>query len=184
MAPLNDKDRENLVAYLDGELDPASARALEARLNLDPQARAEAVALRKTWELLDYLPRREPSASFTHRTLERVSAQVIKTGAARRRRWRWAAVAGWAAAVLLAATTGYLGVRALLPTREAPPGKTAGDGDRPADPLAEMPADQVEYHLVHNLRLLENKRLYDNVDDLEFLRALDDPDLFGEDATN
>jgi hypothetical protein len=34
---------------------------------------------------------------------------------------------------------------------------------------------------VRDLRLIENKRLYDLVEDLEFLQALDDPDLFGDD---
>ena len=43
---LNDEDRENLVAYLDGELDEASAQALESKLSLDPVSRAEADALR------------------------------------------------------------------------------------------------------------------------------------------
>ncbi len=39
MAQLSDEDRENLVAYFDGELDEESARTLEAKLNLDPQTR-------------------------------------------------------------------------------------------------------------------------------------------------
>ena len=40
LPPLSNEDRENLVAYLDGELDAKAARALEARLNLDAEARA------------------------------------------------------------------------------------------------------------------------------------------------
>src|SRR5262249_41070651 len=70
MPQLTDEDRANLVAYLDGELDAEAAQALEAKLSVDPTARAEADALKRTWELLDYLPRPEPSPSFTHRTLE------------------------------------------------------------------------------------------------------------------
>src|ERR1700746_1699736 len=107
MASLSDKERADLVAYLDGEADDQRARAIEAKLTLDPQARAEAVALRKTWELLDYLPRAEPSASFTHRTLERVSGQMPVQSTSG---WRWPASAigmGWTAAVLLAAGAGY-----------------------------------------------------------------------------
>ena len=75
MAYLNEEDRANLVAYLDGELDEHAARDLEARLANDPRARAEAETLRRTWELLDYLPRAEASGSFTHRTLERLAVQ-------------------------------------------------------------------------------------------------------------
>jgi hypothetical protein len=63
-----------LVAYLDGELEPAAARRVEARLASDPQARARAAALKKTFDLLDYLPRPEPSTTFTTRTLDRLPA--------------------------------------------------------------------------------------------------------------
>jgi hypothetical protein len=63
-----------LVAYLDGELDPAAARRIETRLAGDPQARAKAAALKKTFDLLDYLPKPEPSATFTSRTLDKLPA--------------------------------------------------------------------------------------------------------------
>jgi hypothetical protein len=71
--PLSEEDRESLVAYLDGELDDRAAQSLEARLNTEPALRAEAEALKQTWDLLDYLPRPQPSGSFTHRTLERLN---------------------------------------------------------------------------------------------------------------
>src|SRR5438067_8003934 len=98
MAYLNEEDRTNLVAYLDGELDEAAARALEAKLSNDPGARAEAESLRRTWELLDYLPRAEASTTFTHRTLERLAVQtssrpVLRPGRARLP-W-WLLTAGW-----------------------------------------------------------------------------------------
>src|SRR2546423_7509849 len=104
MAHLSEQDRDDLVAFLDGELDEDSARQLEAKLTLDPQARAEADALQQTWGLLDYLPRPEPSPSFTHRTLERLAVRTSplrKSAAA-----RWLVGLGWAAAVLLALGAG------------------------------------------------------------------------------
>src|SRR4051812_30678918 len=70
---LSEQERADLVAYLDGELTGEAARALEAKITLDPQARAEAETLKRTWELLDFLPKPEPSASFTHRTLSRIN---------------------------------------------------------------------------------------------------------------
>jgi anti-sigma factor RsiW len=169
---LTDKDREDLVAYLDGELDRAAARKMEARLNVDARIRAEATALRRTWELLDFLPRAEPSVQFTHRTLERLAAQTAAMNQPRTgwRRWSpWAVGLGWAAAVLLAAAAGYAGVRYLAagPDPEQNPPQVVDK--RPPDDL-----------LVENLRVVENRRLYENVDDLDYLRALDDPDLFGE----
>src|SRR5437763_10480257 len=114
MATLSEEDRENLVAYLDGELDEATAQALESKLSLDPQARAEADALRRTWELLDYLPKPEPSTDFTNKTLSRLSVQSLSTKSVpvtgpfhRRPRPPWLMPLGWAAAVLLAIGAGY-----------------------------------------------------------------------------
>src|SRR3954451_13737717 len=56
---LSEQERADLVAYLDGELTGEAARALEAKITLDPQARAEAETLKRTWELLDFLPKPE-----------------------------------------------------------------------------------------------------------------------------
>ena len=54
-------------------------------------------------------------------------------------------------------------------------------GRRPAAPVP--PADpESDPLLVENLRVIDNLSLYAAVDSLEFLKALDDPDLFGEDA--
>src|SRR5436305_14799746 len=73
MAPdqqrLTPDDRSNLVAYLDGELNDAQARAMTTKLTQSVTARREAEALRKTWELLDLLPRPKASEEFTARTL-------------------------------------------------------------------------------------------------------------------
>ncbi|QJW98905.1 hypothetical protein [Frigoriglobus tundricola] len=62
--PPPDPFEAELVAYLDGELDPAAARKVEARLARDGAARARAAALKKSFDMLDYLPRPEPSPTF------------------------------------------------------------------------------------------------------------------------
>ncbi len=156
MAHLSDEDREDLVAFLDGELDEDKARQLEGRLNLDPQVRAEAEAFQQTWGLLDYLPRPEPSESFTHRTLERLAVQTstLRRGPA----VRWLAGLAWAAGVVLAAGAGLWAAGLLWPKSAA--------------------ADQA---LVRHLRVIDNLPRYEQIDDLDFLKALDAPDLFGED---
>src|SRR6266446_9898211 len=109
---LNNDEWAELTAYLDGELDGKSARSLEARMNRDPAIRAEAEALQKTWQMLDYLPQPDPSTAFTSKTLERVS--VLRPTAARPRspglKHSWAFGVGWAAAVLLAGSVGFTGV--------------------------------------------------------------------------
>lgn len=155
----SDEERAQLVAYLDGELSDGAAREVEAKIGRDPRARAEADALERTWELLDYLPRPEPSQNFTQRTLERVSALRLKAPRKPLRLRPWAVGIGWAAAVFLAATAGYTAVTTLAP-RTPPP-------------------DDEE--LVRDLRVIENKRLYESADDLDFLRQLDHPDRFGDD---
>jgi len=171
LPPLSDKDRENLVAYLDGELDTEAARTLETKLNLDAEARAEAEALRRTWEMLDYLPRPEPTATFSSRTLERVSASRQQTVPVKTvgRPWSYGVLAGgWAAALLLAGTLGFAGVSWL--SNSKPP------------PASAMPRVDVDQVLARDRRLIENKRLYELVDDIGFLRQLDDPELFGDDS--
>ncbi len=164
-SPLNDKDRADLVAYLDGELDPEASQLLETRLARDPAARAELDQLRRTWELLDFLPKPEPSTNFTHRTMERIgpgrTAPQPKTQPRRLPRWLFGV--GWAAAALVALVGGYLGLTLLLTS--AP---------------AREPTDK---DLVRDLRVIENKRYYDLVDDLDFLKDLDHPDLFGDEGS-
>jgi ferric-dicitrate binding protein FerR (iron transport regulator) len=159
-SPHNEQEQADLVAYLDGELTGEAARALEAKLSLDPAARAEAKALRRTWDLLDYLPRPQPSSSFTHRTLERLSP-VRASESRRGPRWRSGCLGvGWVAALLLAGWAGYAGYNWFVPRQ---------------------PGDK---ELIHDLRLIENKRSYDLMENLEFWKALDTPDLFGDEQTS
>src|SRR3954467_5059323 len=89
-SPPNDEDHEELVAFLDGELDDEQAHSVESKITLDPTVRNEADTLKRTWDLLDYLPKPEPSPNFTNKTLDRISmretAQALKPARKRRRR--------------------------------------------------------------------------------------------------
>lgn len=128
--PLSEQERADLVAYLDGELHGEAARALEAKLSLNPAARAEADSLRRTWGLLDFLPSSQPSLRFTHRTLERLSPLRLDEQR-RRQRWRRAFLGlGWAAALLLAGWAGYAGYNRLVPRQ---PGEPQHANDRIVD---------------------------------------------------
>ena len=66
---LSPADRDNLVAYIDGELNEAESRAIATKLTQSPTARREVEILERTWELLEHLPRPAPSEDFTERTL-------------------------------------------------------------------------------------------------------------------
>ncbi|MFN4259581.1 MAG: hypothetical protein ACK4RK_09800 [Gemmataceae bacterium] len=107
--PWNEEDREELVAYLDGELDADAAHRLQTRLQLDPRARSEAESLQQAWDLLDYLPQPAPSSSFTHRTLDRVSAYQSAPRPRLLGGGKWTTRAAWTAALLLAVAVGYGG---------------------------------------------------------------------------
>jgi anti-sigma factor RsiW len=163
--PISDDEREELIAYLDGEADAQTARNVEAKMNREPQVRKEAEALRKAYDLLDFLPRPEPSPSFTQRTMTRVSAVYPGlAGAAQPPAWRrWALGLGWAAAVLIAGVSGYAGAPLLY--RATPP--------------AESTAER-EQQLVRDLRVIDNLRLYNGANDINLLHELDRPELFGD----
>jgi anti-sigma factor RsiW len=165
MSALNDKEREELVAFLDGELDEKRARAVSARISLDPRIRAEADALRQAWDMLEYLPQAEPSASFTHRTLERLAVtRRGQAGQVRSSPWRRRLVVlGWAAALLLSGGLTF----SLVRWSSTPP--------TPSPPPAE-----IEEQLTRHLHVIQNQHLYELAGDLETLEALDRPDLFGD----
>lgn len=160
MSALNEEDRANLAAYLDGELDEEASQALEAKLNLDPKARAELDALRQTWGLLDHLPRPTPSASFTNRTMERLSIERIPAATGSLHAGSaWKSLA-WAAAILVAAACGFAISTLLWPRSNA----------------QDVLDDVIQKHQ----RVVENFAVYRHVDDLGFLSALDQPGLFGD----
>jgi anti-sigma factor RsiW len=153
---LTAEERESLVAYLDGELDEEAARALEAKLNRNATTRREVEALKQTWELLDYLPRPQAPEDFTHRTLEKLDTRELATV----RRRRWLRGVSWVAGVVAAGTLSFALV--CYWPRPAPPEPSPED-----------------------LRVLEHRDYwpyYENIDNIEFLRGLDQADLFGEDS--
>ncbi|MCS7047317.1 MAG: hypothetical protein NZO58_13240 [Gemmataceae bacterium] len=163
MSMLSDEDRANLTAYLDGELDEETAQALEAKLSRDPAARAEVEALRQAWAMLDYLPRATPSATFTHRTLEKLSLahRPVETGKMPRSATAtWRVRLAWAACLLAAGAGGWL----------------AGD-------LVGRPTPDPDEALIRYLPLIEKWRAYELVDNIDFLKALDHRDWFGQDAS-
>jgi hypothetical protein len=69
---LTPAERDNLVAYIDGELTEVESQAIATKLSLSATARREVELLEKTWELLDHLPRPKAPEDFTARTLTQV----------------------------------------------------------------------------------------------------------------
>ncbi|HBH54538.1 MAG TPA: hypothetical protein DDY91_21865 [Planctomycetaceae bacterium] len=71
---LSKEQRENLVAYLDGELDDQSARDIEQVLASSPVARHDVDMLSRTWDLIGELPGVSVTEEFTTKTLESIAA--------------------------------------------------------------------------------------------------------------
>jgi anti-sigma-K factor RskA len=164
--PLTEDEKAELVAYLDGELDETATQAMEAKIATNSDVRAELDALKQAWGLLDFLPKASPSPNFTNRTMERLTLEKVggaTTTAPMPAKSAWLTRVAWAAALLLALGGGYFAATRIWP------------GHQP-EPIAED-----EKELVRNLRIAERWRLYENADDLDFVRKLSHPDLFGED---
>lgn len=104
--PLSQQEQENLSAYLDHELNDAETEQITAALSRRAEVRKETDSLRKTWDMLDYLPRPQAPQSFTEQTLTRLNSTkgiLLQQGI----KWRRYAIAGWAACILMAAMFGF-----------------------------------------------------------------------------
>lgn len=140
---------EELVAYLDGELDDEAHRRIEARLACDPAARETLRRLEATWDMLEELGRAQVSESFTQTTMEMVAVAAVEdvqqaqAEIPRRNRRRW--LLG-SAAILLSAAAGFF--------------------------LAAWWWPDPNQQLLRDLPVLENLDAYQQVGDVDFLRKL------------
>jgi anti-sigma factor RsiW len=155
--PHNQRDTtdEELVAYLDGELDAEAARRIDARLAEDAELRQKLTQHCRAWDLLDELPRADVGEQFTQTTLEMVAVsvadqvEVASRQDSLRAKFRW--LIGGTVAVL-ASLAGY----ALVASIVAEPNR----------------------RLVEDLRVIESFDEYRAVEDIEFLFALEREGLF------
>ena len=155
---LPQEQRDNLVAYLDGELNDETTQGIEQSLARSAKVRQEVEALRVTWDMLDHLPRTRASDEFTEKTLS-----TIKTGdihqqvpdTTRRNRARNGVVwAVGAAGLVLAAGLGFFATNRWVSTE----------------------ADD----LVRELPVIERFEVYTEVGSVEFLRELQESGVFDE----
>lgn len=148
---------EELVAYLDHELDSASSQRIERLLATDPAVRDKLQQFQQAWDALEELHRAEVDALFTQSTMEMVAVaasgewESVRQKTARRRARRW--LLG-TAALVAAGVAGFL-----APTWFCPD---------PNEPL------------LRDLPVIENLDQYRQIDDVEFLRLLHAEGLFAE----
>jgi len=145
---LNPEERANLVAYIDGELTEGESRAIATKLTQSATARREAESLRKTWELLEYLPRPAASPQFSERTQTAIQTLESRAGAWTRDAGPWISRAG----------VGLLAIAAAAALLFAGFALTRWGWPDPADRLARDPslAEHLEeYREVGSFGLLE-----------------------------
>jgi anti-sigma factor RsiW len=166
MSTSDSQQNEDLVAYLDGELNDDDASRLEETLAEQASIRRDVENLTRVWELLDLLPGSKASANFTERTLSAIQTRQAQTDAeeadmrpmvtAKGHQWRARArqVTLRFAAFLGLAIVGAIGFN--------------GTFRRNAEPMEQ---------LLQDLPVIERLDQYREVGSLEFLEELNDSGL-------
>lgn len=152
---------EELVAYLDGELDSSSTARVERRLAEDETYRQQLQQLQQSWDMLDVLERPEPSESFTRDTVEMVALKTKEDLTRKKSQQsgkRMLVVSGSALAAALSLTLGFVLIRSAI--------------SRP------------NQKLVRDLPVIEKLDEYQSVDSVEFLKSLQGEGLFGEEIND
>ncbi|MFN0053381.1 MAG: anti-sigma factor family protein [Planctomycetales bacterium] len=148
---LSAEQRENLTAYLDGELDEPGTQQVEQILAESVVARHEVDMLSRTWDLLGVLPGVKASEEFTRKTLSSIRAAEIpqqrfdSRHAARQMR-RALVLALWGIVLVASGFLGYRATTHWLPNESE--------------------------QLLDEFDVIANLQDYSEVGDIEFLRIL------------
>jgi anti-sigma factor RsiW len=150
-----DAIEEELVAYLDDELDAEGCAAVERRLVEDEAYRRKLLELQKTWDLLDQLPRASVGEKFTQTTVELVAQKAAadaQQSTSRRHTARWLIRGGSLAAAVVAGVLGFV--------------------------LVQKVTSRANEQLVRDLPVIESVDAYRYAESIEFLKQLDSSGLF------
>jgi len=146
---------EEIVAYLDGELDSVAEAQVVRRLSEDAAYRSRLGQLQQAWDMLDNLRRTEADDEFVQSTVAMVAVQAEgeaktqKLRVQRKRNLAWLAVA---AVALFSVAGGFLAIHRRM-TRE-------------------------NRNLIRDLPVVEHVDEYRYIDDVEFLKQLERENLF------
>jgi anti-sigma factor RsiW len=157
---LSAQQRDDLVAYLDGELDDASVQQIEQVLAQSNVARHEVDMLARTWDLLGTLPQPRASAEFTRKT---VSALAVKPPPPPLSQQPWykatrrtGIFGGWVIGLTLSAWLGFMITASWVPNE----------------------ADD----LIDDLPVVQNFEKYTEAGSVEFLQQLQKIRVFNNDS--
>lgn len=150
---------EELLAYLDGEMDADSRRRIEEQLSTSGELREKLKEYQQTWDLLDDLPRATVDDSFTRTTVEMVAIRaedaVVESQAAKKK----GRLIIWSLGLVIALLAGAIGY--LITNRHY-----SGPNEQ----------------LVEDLPILEHFDAYRNAGSLDFIRQLEEQKLFQEES--
>ena len=150
LSRLSTEDRENLSAYLDGELDDKGTQRIESLLVQSSVARNDVELLSKTYDLLDELPRPNAPNDFLEKTLATAKLEQVKNPISEQQ-WfitgqQVLILTGWTLAMVVASVIGFWLTNQFV--------------ERPDDALVE------------ELPLIQNLDRYEEVQSMEFLNLL------------
>lgn len=150
LSRLSTEDRENLSAYLDGELDDGGTQRIETLLVQSSVARNDVELLSKTYDLLDELPRPDAPKDFLEKTLATAKMEQVKHPISEQQ-WfittqQILILSGWTVALVVASVIGFMVTYQYI--------------ERPDDAL------------IQELPLIQNLDRYEEVQNVEFLDLL------------
>ena len=146
---------EEIVAYLDGELDSVAEAQVVRKLSEDAAFRARLSQLQHAWDLLDNLRGSEADDEFAASTVAMVAVHAEQESKSqqmrvvRQRGVTWLAIA---AVILLSMSAGYY--------------------------ISHRRVTRNDRNLVRDLPVIEHVDEYRNIDNLDFLKALERENLF------
>jgi anti-sigma factor RsiW len=146
---------EEIVAYLDGELDSVAEAQIVRKLSEDAAYRARLSQLQHAWDLLDNLRGTEADDEFAASTVAMVAVHAEQESKSqlmrvvRQRSLTWLAVAGL---VLVSMSIGYY--------------------------ISHRRVTLSDRNLVRDLPVIEHVDEYRNIDNLDFLKSLERENLF------
>jgi hypothetical protein len=118
---LSSEQRDNLAAYLDGELDEHATQEIEQVLAVSEVARHEIDMLSRTWDMLNVLPTYKAADDFTHKTITSLrAAEQAGPGAAAvdlvyRNARRGVVLTAWIGVLSVCAYVGFMATNHWVP---------------------------------------------------------------------
>jgi len=156
---LDEEQRTELVAYLDGELDAAGADRVRRLLAENEDVRRAAEELTIAWEALDVLDDVQASTDFTKRTLSSIKAlaETEALGDSETDRFtmrRGMVLSGWVIGIVASGVIGFCSTNWAIPEKSQ--------------------------DLVRDLELMKELPKYQRVGSAELLEELDKRELFDD----